>query len=264
MDSTWDRILLHPTNASVPRLAVSSCLLGNPVRYDGSDKKAETVATAMAYHCELQPVCPEVEMNMGVPRETIRSEEDHRGNRLLLGNDSNTDYTARLQPVLDKRLQEFRELGMSGFIFKARSPSCAPGSYPMPDPDGSDDPAPTYGLFAAAVRDHFPLLPMIDEEQLHDHRPRRLFNLRMYAHFRLRQVFQDGPSTDALRAFHAVAEPLLNAMPGFCRTDLSAVLDDPRTYCHRLLGCLREAHDAEAMDAAIKFLRKAPPSSLSV
>ncbi len=134
----------------------------------------------------------------------------------------------------------------------------------MPDPDGSDEPSPTYGLFAAAVRDHFPLLPMIDEESLHHHRPRRLFNLRMYAHFRLRQVFHDGPSTEALRAFHVVADPLFDAMPSCCRTDLAAALGDPRTYVHRLLGCLREANDAEAMDAAIKFLRKAPPSSLSV
>lgn len=264
MDSTWDRILLHPTHASVPRLAVSSCLLGNPVRYDGSDKKAETVATAMAYHCELLPVCPEVEMGMGVPRETIRIEEDDAGNRLLIGNDSGTDYTPRLQPVLDKRLQEFRELGMSGFIFKARSPSCAPGSYPMPNPHASDSPEPTYGLFTAAVRDHFPLLPMIDEEQLQQHHPRRLFNLRMYAHFRLRQVFHDGPSSAALRAFHAVAGPVHAAMPNCCRADLEAALEDPRTYCHRLLGCLREANDQEAMDAAIRFLRKAPPGSLSV
>jgi uncharacterized protein YbbK (DUF523 family) len=263
MDSTWDRILLHPTAATVPRLAVSSCLLGNPVRYDGTDKKAETVATAMAYHCELLPVCPEVEMEMGVPRETIRIEEDQDGHRFLIGNDSGTDYTPRLQPVLDKRLQEFRELGMSGFVWKARSPSCAPGSYPLHAVDG-DEPSPTYGLFAAAVRDAFPLLPMIDEEGLHDHARRRRFNLRMYAHFRLRQVFHDGPNTTALRAFHVVAEPVLAAIPDCCRNDLAEALDDPRTYCHRLLGCLREANNTEAMDDAIRFLRKAPPGSLSV
>jgi uncharacterized protein YbbK (DUF523 family) len=263
MDSTWDRILLHPTTASVPRLAVSSCLLGNPVRYDGSDRKAETVATAMAFHCELLPVCPEVEMEMGVPRETIRIEDGDDGRRRLLGNDSGTDYTARLQPVLDRRLQEFRELGMSGFIFKARSPSCAPGSYPLADPDGGE-PAPTFGLFTAAVRDHFPLLPMIDEEALHDHHRRRRFLLRMYTHFRLRNIFHDGPDVQALRAFHAVAGPMLAAMPECCRQDLEEALDDPRTYCHRVLGCLREATDAAAMDDAIRFLRKAPPSSLSV
>ncbi len=263
MDSTWDRILLHPTKASVPRLAVSSCLLGNPVRYDGTDKKAETVATAMAYHCELLPVCPEVEMEMGVPRETIRIEENSAGERRLIGNDSGEDYTSRLQPVLDQRLQEFRELGMSGFVFKARSPSCAPGSYPMHDEEG-DEPSPTYGLFAAAVRDAFPLLPMIDEEALHDHKRRRRFNLRMFAHFRLRQVFGDGPDAAALREFHSVAAPVLEAMPDCCRGDLDSLLDDPRTYCHRLLGCLREANDQQAMDEAIRFLRKAPPSSLSV
>ena len=263
MDSTWDHILLHPTKASVPRLAVSSCLLGNPVRYDGTDRKAETVATAMAYHCELLPVCPEVEMDMGVPRETIRIEEDHHGSRLLIGNESGTDYTPRLGPVLEQRLQEFRELGMSGFVFKARSPSCAPGSYPLPGAAG-EDPSPTFGLFTAAVRDAFPLLPMIDEEGLHDHKLRRSFNLRLYAHFRLRQVFHDGPSAAALRAFHAVAEPVLKAMPSCCRTDLESTLDDPRTYCHRLLGCLRDATDSAAMDEAIRFLRKPPPGSLSV
>jgi hypothetical protein len=86
----------------------------------------------------------------------------------------------------------------------------------------------------------------------------------MYAHFRLRQVFHDGPNTTALRAFHVVAEPVLAAIPDCCRNDLAEALDDPRTYCHRLLGCLREANNTEAMDDAIRFLRKAPPGSLSV
>lgn len=263
MDCTWDRILLHPTKASVPRLAVSSCLLGNPVRFDGSDRKAETVATALAYHCELLPVCPEVEMELGVPRETIRIEEGQDGERRLIGNESGEDFTPRLQPVLSQRLQEFRELGMSGFVFKARSPSCAPGDYPYCDAEGKAE-ATGFGLFAAAVRDHFPLLPMTDEESLLTAKIRRPFLLRVFTHFRLRKLFHDGPQVEALMAFHAAAEPLRACLGDSSWQRLEEVRTDPRAYCHKLLGALRECEPGSEAEEAIRFLRKEPPSGLTV
>lgn len=100
-----------------PRVAVSSCLLGNLVRWDGTHKLTATVA-ALDREIDLVPVCPEDELGMGTPREPIKIDRRHR----LVGVASGTDHTDAMRAFAERRLGQLGDI--DGWIFKARSPSC--------------------------------------------------------------------------------------------------------------------------------------------
>ena len=53
------------------RVGVSACLLGQNVRYDGGHKRSRFLTDELAQLVELVGVCPEVEVGMSTPRETI-------------------------------------------------------------------------------------------------------------------------------------------------------------------------------------------------
>ena len=166
-----------------PRVGISRCLAGDAVRYDGTDKRSAAVAELSA-QVEWVPVCPEVEVGMGVPREPIRLVAHADGVRSahervrLRGVHSGEDWTARMHDWARERVAALGVDRISGFVLKARSPSCGPdgvlvhraGSEPMPT---------GRGLFAEALADAMPGLPMIDEESLDDPHARAAFLQRV-------------------------------------------------------------------------------------
>ncbi|MHC4822538.1 MAG: 2-thiouracil desulfurase family protein [Planctomycetota bacterium] len=117
-----------------PTVAVSACLLGEKVRYDGTHRFSQPLLSEIGERCRLVPYCPEVEMGMGIPRETIRIDSSDHGESRLMGNDSGTDYTPQLLALLQHRLESLAAEQAAGFVVKARSPSCAAGSYPLSPP----------------------------------------------------------------------------------------------------------------------------------
>ena len=171
-----------------PRVGISRCLLGEDVRYDGTHKLDAALIAALAPHVEWVPVCPEVEVGMGTPREPIQlvAREDgvpSAGARVrLLGVTSGDDWTARMHAWAHARADALRRLQLSGFILKARSPSCGirdvriecgppkGGHYVrsvrlQPDQGQPDQ---GRGLFAQAIIDAMPDLPVADEDELRD------------------------------------------------------------------------------------------------
>ena len=155
-----------------PRVGISRCLLGDDVRYDGTNRRSAAVA-GLAAHVEWVPVCPEVEVGMGVPREPIqlvarpdgvRSEKEQVR---LRGADTGEDWTARMDGWASARVGELAALHVSGFVLKARSPSCGPASV-LVHHDGGDATPTGRGLFAEALATAMPGLPMEDEEALTD------------------------------------------------------------------------------------------------
>lgn len=164
------------------RVGISSCLLGDKVRYDGGDKRASFLAPIAGEGVEWVPVCPEVEMGLGVPREPIRLVED-AGDIRLLGVTSGADHTARMRDYARRRLDELARLGLCGYVFKKDSPSCGPAGVQVWTAAGR--PGRTdRGLFAAALVDRLPGLPVEDEEQLADPRRRAAFVQRVFAYAR--------------------------------------------------------------------------------
>ncbi len=152
-----------------PRVGISRCLLGEDVRYDGTHKLDADLIAALAPHVEWVPVCPEVEAGMGTPREPIQLVARDDGVPSagayvrLLGVDSGEDWTARMHAWARARADALRRLQLSGFILKARSPSCG-----IRDVRIEDDARTGRGLFAQAIVDAMPDLPIADEDGLRD------------------------------------------------------------------------------------------------
>jgi uncharacterized protein YbbK (DUF523 family) len=144
------------------------------VRYDGGHKHEPSLVADLSVHVELLPVCPEVEVGMGVPREPIQlvaSAGDRRGR--LAGVESGADWTDRMQAWATERVAVLRSLGLSGFVLKSRSPSCGPRDVPV----RGGRPSP--GMFAQVLMTAMPNLPVDDEEGLCDPEARAAFLARV-------------------------------------------------------------------------------------
>lgn len=145
-----------------PRVGVSACLLGEACRYDGTDKRHAWIVEALGARVELVPVCPEVEAGLGTPREPIRVERVAGALRIRRV-ESRDDLTARLEAWGEARIASLPPL--DGYVLKARSPSCGRRDVPVHDEDGRvlDHDA---GFFARQLRDAFPSLAVVTEDDL--------------------------------------------------------------------------------------------------
>jgi len=148
------------------RIGISQCLLGDHVRYDGGHKRDALLADTLSRHVEWVPVCPEVEAGLGVPREPMRLEGTAVSPRIVTITTS-VDHTAAMQQFSARRLRELERLDLSGYVFKARSPSCGIAKVPLLNAQGGET-SDGVGLFARALMEHFPLLPVEDEDRLYD------------------------------------------------------------------------------------------------
>src|SRR5262249_23903207 len=106
-----------------PRLGISACLLGEKVRYDGGDKMDRFLIKTFGDHIDWVPVCPEVEIGMGIPREAVRLVGDPVKPSMLTAR-SGKDWTPEFNAFAAKRAQALMELDLAGCIFKKNSPSC--------------------------------------------------------------------------------------------------------------------------------------------
>ena len=136
-----------------PRVGISRCLLGDPVRFDGGHKRQPALIEALGPHVVWVPVCPEVEMGMGTPREPIELVRRPDSVRAI-GVVSGRDWTPAMVSFAAPRADTLEADGIAGYVFKARSPSCGVHG--------------TRGLFAEAVARAMPDLPIADEEDLQD------------------------------------------------------------------------------------------------
>lgn len=160
-----------------PVIGVSSCLLGQRVRYDGDHKRDAYIVEELGARFELLPICPEMAIGMGVPRPAIRLVLEADGIHARGVLDPTLDVTARLAAFARQAIPGLAHL--CGYVFKARSPSCGVGSTPLLIPDG--EPGLTDGLFAAALQAALPHLPLEQEDRLGDPVLRERFLARVEA-----------------------------------------------------------------------------------
>jgi len=161
------------------RVGVSACLLGERVRYDGDHKRDAWLTGAAAERFELVPVCPEVELGMGVPRPPVRLQRFGGTTRLMRIEDG-ADLTASMRAYAEERVGDLRALALCGFVLKSRSPSCGRADAVLHDsagrPIGTHD-----GVFAAALAALWPQLPTVTEAELADDVARAAFVERVEA-----------------------------------------------------------------------------------
>jgi len=179
------------------RLGVSACLLGQKVRYDGGHKWDRYLTGTLGRYLQLVPVCPEVELGLGVPREATRLEGDPASPRLVTV-ETRVDRTEAMRGWAQGRVKGLERQDLCGFIFKSRSPSCGLAGLPVYGPKGRKR---GVGLFAQAFVEHFPGLPVMDEVRLHDPDLRENFIQRLFVCARWRELLKR-PSLGRLTAFH--------------------------------------------------------------
>lgn len=193
-----------PVDWPRPRLVVSACLGFAPVRYPG-ELIPDRVVAALRDHVDFVPVCPEVEIGLGVPRPTVRLVRAGEGVRMVQPQ-TGEDLTERMEAFSEGFLASLGQV--EGFILKNRSPSCALRDakvYARADQGGAV--ARGSGLFARAVEARFPLLPKEDEGRLTNARIRAHFFTRVFALARLRAL----SDLSGLLGFHARYKLLLLA-----------------------------------------------------
>lgn len=161
------------------KLGISSCLLGNNVRYDGGHKLDLYLKDTLGRIVEWVPICPEVEAGLSVPREPMQLVGDAAKPRLLTI-ETKQDLTDALVCWIDVKLKNLEELDVRGFVFKARSPSCGVRDTELFSTLGESIGV-RAGLFAEAVMSCFPSLPVEDEEVLRDNIIRKRFIAQIMA-----------------------------------------------------------------------------------
>ena len=232
--------------SSKPRIGVSACLAGEPVRYDGAHKRDDYVANTLAALFDLVPICPEVGIGMPVPRPPIHLVKTDLGIRALGVDDPTLDMTDALNDYYEEILPLLH--GISGYILKSESPSCGMAHVGLYDWQGDSLNAFATGIFAARLMAIRPLLPVEDEERLNKPDLRENFINRVFVYQRWQELVTGRASRDDLKLFHADHSDLLMAhdKAGYRRLSrivaeagkapLVAALGD---YAQELMGTLR-------------------------
>lgn len=191
------------------RLGVSSCLLGAMVRYDGGHQLDRFLRDTLSDYVDWVPVCPEVELGLPIPRETLRLVERDDGPHLVFSK-SGQDITERMQTWARERVKTLENEDLCGFVFKAKSPSSGMERVKLYDRNGVPSKQ-GVGVFAQVFMEHFPLLPVEEDGRLHDPHLRENFIECIFVSRRWRTVLETGCSPAALVDFHTRHKLLLMA-----------------------------------------------------
>lgn len=182
------------------KIGISSCLLGEPVRYDGGHKHDRFLTDTLGRYVAYVPVCPEVELGLGIPRESMRLVGDPDAPRLVTYR-TRRDLTEEMTKWAQKRVSVLAGENLCGFIFKSDSPSSGMervrvyNEKGMPFKKG-------VGIFARNFMDHFPLVPVEEEGRLHDPLLRENFIERIFTLKRWREALEGPGDLGTLVDFH--------------------------------------------------------------
>ena len=204
------------------RLGISSCLLGERVRYDGGHKLDSFLRDRLGRYVDFVSVCPEAECGLGIPREAMRLVGDPERPRLLTRS-TLADHTDRMQKWTAKRLLELEKEDLRGFIFKSRSPSCGMTGVKVYDETGTRTRM-GGGLFARAFMERFPVLPVEDDRRLHDDGLHDSFIERLFTYDRWREMESSGMTAGKLVEFHTRHELLILSHSRKTLTELGALV----------------------------------------
>ncbi len=236
-----------PPWAALPphiRLGVSACLLGQEVRFDGGHKRDELLLHTLGHHVEWVPVCPEVEVGLGVPRETLYLIGKAENPRLVVTK-SGQDHTQVMQSWAHQRLEQLASLNLHGYILKKSSPSC--GLFRVKVYDGHKVPARSgQGIFARELVTRLPLLPVEEEGRLHDPRLRENFIERIFAYHNWTRLVQVSATPRDLVAFHTAHKLTLMAHSPRAQTELGGLVAQAG---HRRINSVLEEYGRRFMQA---------------
>jgi uncharacterized protein YbgA (DUF1722 family)/uncharacterized protein YbbK (DUF523 family) len=233
------------------RIGVSSCLLGREVRFDGGHKRHGFIVDTLGPFVQFVPVCPEVELGLGTPRETLRLVRPAGDDAVRLIMANGHDHTDAMRRYAKRRVEALARENLAGYILKKDSPSCgmervkvyrAPkrtGADPVPEKNGR-------GLFAEALLSKFPHLPVEEEGRLQDPRLRENFVERVFAWRRLQDLFGGRWTMGDLVRFHTAHKLVVLAHSTTAYRALGRLVADGRSRGRREL---RDRYTADFMRA---------------
>ena len=204
------------------RIGISACLLGENVRYDGGNKLDRFLTQTFGQYFEWIPVCPEVEMGMGTPRPTMRLEQVQDEVWMIMP-DNGRDLTVAMRKFARARLRQLAQENLSGYVLKSNSPSCGLlrvpvyGSGGIPRRNGR-------GLFAKALSEKFPGLPIEEEGRLSDPRLRENWIERVFAYRRILALWGSRCTLQNLVTFHTTHKLVILAHSPKAYADLGRLV----------------------------------------
>ncbi len=182
------------------KIAVSSCLLGNTVRFDSGHKHDHFITDELSRYAEFIPFCPE-DLAFGSPRASLRMVHGEQNTIIIQSNKDGSDMTSRLLQAAHEDLNRIKKEPLSGIIFKSKSPSCglksAKAYLQNGFAEGKED-----GVFARLCKEHFPLLPMEEEGRLNDPWLRENFIMQLFAYDDFEQLKRSYRGIKSLVDFH--------------------------------------------------------------
>lgn len=219
-----------------PKIALSACLAGKDVRFNGGHKESRLCTVVLAEHFELVPVCPEMAIGLGAPRPAIRLTGDPLNPRATCSRDPSVDVTDALVRNAEKMATELDDI--CGYIFMQKSPSCGLERIKVYQANGHPAQQRASGLFAARFTELRPDLPVEEEGRLCDPVLRENFITRVLAYADWQRTKAQGLSRHALIAFHS-------------RYKYQVLAHHPEQYkaLGKLLGSMTRQDDADELGA---------------
>lgn len=196
-----------------PLLGISSCLLGHAVRFDSGHKHNDYITETLGQYFDFQTFCPEVVAGLGIPRPAIHLVKTTKGIRALQVKNHAIDVTEQLQIAIQQIFTQPNLANLSGFILKKDSPSCGMERVKIFAEQATSQPPERsgIGLFAAALQQQYPNLPLEEEGRLCDPILRENFIGRVFVYQRWQQLLQTPLSANALIEFHSDHKYLIMA-----------------------------------------------------
>ena len=216
------------------KVGISSCLLGNEVRYNGGHKLSTLCTNDLSRYFEFVPTCPEAGAGLGIPRPPIRLVGDPHAPRAVRVQDAGVDVTDSLKAYSATRLPELGDL--CGYIFIKNSPSCGLFRVKVYRANGMPHDEPARGIFAAEFTRAYPLLPVEEDGRLQDPVLRENFIARVFAWRNWQEMKANGLSAAALIDFHSRYKYTLMAHSPQQYQQLGRMLADAGKHDSSVLG----------------------------
>lgn len=191
-------------------VGISTCLLGENVRFDGGHKRCDFATDQLAPFVRYEPVCPEMAIGLTTPRPALRLvKKPDEQIALCYSKEGGEDITGKMQNFARRKVNSLHHL--CGYIVCAKSPSCGMERVRIYEPDTSNNQRAGTGIYTKALMEEMPWLPIEEDGRLNDQALRENFVERVYALHEFNQLWQSGLNRHVLIEFHSRYKLLLLA-----------------------------------------------------
>ena len=231
--------------AERPRIGISSCLLGQKVRYDGTAKRDRWIVDQLGTFVDYRPVCPEVAIGLGTPRPPIRLVGTPEATRVVGVEDPSVDVTEALEDFALNTAAQLADI--SGYVFMSKSPSCGMERVRLYTSKGHAEKT-GVGAYARVLMQSLPNLPCEEEGRLHDPMLRENFVNRVFTYRRWQSLRSAGLTAKSVIDFHARHKYMVMAHSQAAHERMGRLLSHLKGVD---LEAVADAYEAELM-AALK------------